>query len=73
MIVRRDRWTSEPNNQLPIITLLYITSVINTASRVDSDIRMARARLMGIVLRPVQRKPTDALKLCDVQGLHLIE
>jgi hypothetical protein len=47
MIIQFDRFTSESRDQLPIITLLYTTSVINTPSRVESDIRLARERLMG--------------------------
>jgi hypothetical protein len=33
-IVPRDRWTSEVSDDLPVDTLLYTTSVINTPSRV---------------------------------------
>jgi hypothetical protein len=56
MIVERDRWTTESDDQLPIDTILYTTSVVNTPSRVESDIRMTRERLMGIALRPIRRK-----------------
>jgi hypothetical protein len=58
MIIQFDRWTSESRDQLPINTLLYTTSVINTPSRFESDIRLARERLMGIALRPLRRETT---------------
>src|SRR5580704_12841181 len=47
-IVPRDRWTSEVSDDLPVDTLLYTTSVINTPSGVRNDINMARERVMGI-------------------------
>jgi hypothetical protein len=68
MIIQFDRWTSESRDQLPINTLLYTTSVINTPSRVESDIRLARERLMGIALRPLRREAAevlDAIRLRD--------
>src|SRR5580692_12606358 len=36
-IVPRDRWTSEVSDDLPVDTLLYTTSVINTPSGVRND------------------------------------
>jgi hypothetical protein len=45
-IVPRDRWTSEVSDDLPVDTLLYTTSVINTPSGVRNDINMARERVM---------------------------
>jgi AAA domain len=68
MIVQFDRWTSGSLDQLPIDTILYTTSVINTPSRVDSDIRLARERLMGIAMRPIRKEATevlDAIRLRD--------
>ena len=56
MIVPIDRWTSESRDQHPIDTVLYTTSVINRPSRIESDIRMARERLMGIATRPLRRE-----------------
>jgi Cdc6-like AAA superfamily ATPase len=61
MIIQFDRFTSESRDQLPINTLLYTTSVINTPSRVESDIRLARERLMGIAMRPLRREAAEAL------------
>jgi RepB DNA-primase N-terminal domain len=49
-IVPRDRWTSEIRDDRPVDTLLYTTSVVNTPSRVENDIKMARERVMSIVL-----------------------
>src|ERR1700719_3888875 len=61
MIVKYDRWTAESIDQLPIDTVLYTTSVINTPSRVESDIRLARERLMGIAMRPLRREAAAVL------------
>jgi hypothetical protein len=55
-IIPRDRWTSEVSDDLPVDTLLYTTSVINTPSGVRNDISMARERVMSIVLDPVRRE-----------------
>ncbi len=63
-----DRWTAEARDQLPIDTVLYTASVINTPSRIEADIRLARERLMGIALRPIRREATevlDAIRLRD--------
>jgi DNA transposition AAA+ family ATPase len=68
MIVKFDRWTSESSDELPIDTMLYTTSVINTPSRVESDIRLARERLMGIAMRPLRREAAavlDEIRLRD--------
>ncbi|MCU1225984.1 MAG: hypothetical protein JWQ42_4077 [Edaphobacter sp.] len=63
MVVQLDRWTAESRDQLPIDTVLYTTSVINTSSRVESDIRLARERLLGITLRPLRREATEVLEV----------
>jgi hypothetical protein len=52
MIISFDRWTSHSRDQLPINTILYTTGVINTPSRIDAEIGMARERLMGIAMEP---------------------
>jgi AAA domain-containing protein len=61
-IVPRDRWTSVINDDRPIDTLLYTTSVVNTPSRVDNDIRMAREKVMSIVLDPIRQEATMVLE-----------
>jgi len=61
-IVPRDRWTSEVNDNRPVDTLLYTTSVVNTPSRIDIDIRMAREKAMSIVLDPIRREATTVLE-----------
>ena len=55
-IVPRDRWTIEVSDDLPVDTLLYTTSVINTPSGVRNDISLARERVMSIALDPIQRE-----------------
>ena len=67
-IVPRDRWTSEVSDDLPVDTLLYTTSVINTPSGVRNDINMARERVMSIVLDPIRREALvtlDEIRLKD--------
>jgi hypothetical protein len=61
-IVSRDRWTSEVKDEVPIDTLLYTTSVVNTPSGVRNDISMARERVMSIVLNPIQQEALVVLE-----------
>ena len=61
-IVPRDRWTSEVSDGLPVDTLLYTTSVINTPSGVRNDISLARERVMSIALDPIQREAVLVLE-----------
>lgn len=60
-IVIRDRWVTESSDQLPVDTVLYTTTVVNTPSRVESDIRSSRDRLMEVALRPIRQQATEAL------------
>jgi hypothetical protein len=41
---------------------LLTTSVVNTPSRVENDIKMARVRMMSIVLDPIRREATMVLE-----------
>jgi hypothetical protein len=50
------------SDELPIDTLLYAASVINTPSRVESDINMAREKVMSIVLDPMRREAAAVLQ-----------
>jgi hypothetical protein len=61
-IVRRDQWTSKVSDDLPVGTLQYTTSVINTPSGVRNDINMARDRVMSIVLNPIRREDSVVLE-----------
>lgn len=62
-IVQRDRWTYESSDRLPVETILYTTTVINTPSRVEADVRRSREKLMEAALRPIrQRTRRDSLK-----------
>ncbi|MDT7810088.1 MAG: hypothetical protein QOJ42_4, partial [Acidobacteriaceae bacterium] len=48
--------------------ILYTTAVINTPSRIASDIGMARERLMGIAMNPIRleaKEVLDAIRLRD--------
>jgi DNA transposition AAA+ family ATPase len=62
MIVSFDRWTSQSRDQLPINTILYTTAVINTPSRISTDIGMARERLMGIAMNPIRLEAKEVLE-----------
>lgn len=68
MIVSFDRWTSQSRDQLPINTIFYTTSVVNTPSRIETDLGMARERLMGIAMNPIRleaKEVLDAIRLRD--------
>ena len=58
-IVPRDAWTTDVKDDRPVDTLLYTTSVINTTSRVDNDIRLAKERVKNIVLDPDSARGED--------------
>jgi hypothetical protein len=62
MIVSFDRWTSQSRDQLPINTILYTTAVINTPSRISTDIGMARERLTGIAMNPIRLEAKEVLE-----------
>lgn len=61
-IIPRDRWTSEVKDDMPVDTLLYTASVINTPSGVKSDINLAKERVMSIVLDPIRREASLVLE-----------
>lgn len=61
-IVQRDRWTYESSDQLPVETILYTTTVINTPSRVEADVRRSREKLMEAALRPIRQQAAVALE-----------
>jgi hypothetical protein len=62
MIVSIDRWTTQSRDQLPINTILYTTAVINTPSRISTDIGMARERLTGIAMNPIRLEAKEVLE-----------
>jgi hypothetical protein len=66
-IIAHDRWTSETTDDLPVDTLLYTTSVINTPSRISRDINMAREQVTSIVLDPLRREGSAALDLIRIR------
>jgi type II secretory pathway predicted ATPase ExeA len=52
----------------PIDTVLYTTSVVNTPSRVDTDISLAKERVRNILLDPIQQEARivlDEIRLKD--------
>ena len=48
------------SDDLPVDTLLYTTSVVNTPSGVRNDISLARERVMSIVIDPIRREALRA-------------
>jgi hypothetical protein len=55
-------------DNLPIDTVLYTTSVVNTPSRVDTDISLAKERVRNILLDPIQQEARivlDEIRLKD--------
>jgi DNA transposition AAA+ family ATPase len=65
-IIAHDRWTSETTDDLPVDTLLYTTTVVNTPSRISQEINMARERVMNIVLDPLRREGSAALEVLRI-------
>ena len=61
MIISFDRWTSQSRDQLPIDTILYTTAVINTPSRIEIEIGMAREWIMSIALNPIRKEAKEVL------------
>ncbi len=62
MLAQSDPWSDKPADTPLLDTLFYTTSVINTPSRVASDLSLAREKLAGIVLRPIRREAAAALE-----------
>ncbi len=60
-IVRRDRWIIESSDRLSVNTILHTTAVVNTPSRIESDIRLSREKLTEVALRPIRQEATEAL------------
>src|ERR1700730_6294285 len=48
MIHKRDRWTTGSRDDLPIDTVFYTTSVVNSPSRIESEISRSLESLMEI-------------------------
>ena len=57
----RDAWITEVKDNRPIDTVLYTTSVVNTPSRVDIDISLAKQRARNILLDPIQQEAKTVL------------
>jgi hypothetical protein len=56
------------NDNRPIATVLYTTSVVNTPSRVEIDISLAKERVRNILLDPIQQEARivlDEIRLKD--------
>jgi len=62
LLANSDPWHEFPADTPLFDTLFYTTSVINTPSRVTSDLARLRERLIGIASRPVRREARAALE-----------
>jgi DNA transposition AAA+ family ATPase len=60
-ILSADRAAADCTDQPPLDTILYTTSVINTPSRVDSAIRLAREDLVATATRTLHHEAVAAL------------
>jgi hypothetical protein len=67
MIHKRDRWTTVSRDDLPIDTVSYTTSVVNSPSRIESEIGRSRESLMEIALRPIRREATETLDAIRIE------
>jgi hypothetical protein len=67
-IVPLDRWNAETLDAKPIDTVLFTPEVINTPSRIENDVRNARALLCSVAKRATraeQRTTLDILRSRD--------
>jgi hypothetical protein len=67
-IVPLDRWSAETSDAKPIDTVLFTPEVVNTPSRVENDIRAARALVCSVAKRATraeQRATLDILRSRD--------
>ncbi len=65
-----DPWSSEAQDGQPINTVLYTPDVVNSPSRIDSDLRHARETLSTVATRAVRteaRAALDKLRVRDEQ------
>jgi hypothetical protein len=66
--VSLDRWNAEASDAKPIDTVLFTPEVINTPSRIENDVRNARALLCSVAKRATraeQRTTLDVLRNRD--------
>lgn len=67
-IVALDRWNAEASDAKPIDTVLFTPEVVNTPSRIESDVRAARSLLCSVAKRATrveQRTTLDVLRTRD--------
>ena len=64
-IIPLDRWNAEASDARPIDTVLFTPEVVNTPSRIENDVRAARALLCSVAKRATraeQRATLDILR-----------
>jgi len=57
-----DRWNEATMPSIMFDTVMYTAEVINTPSRVASDLGRAREKLTGIAVRPIEREARTVLE-----------
>ena len=62
LLLNVDPWLDPPLDPPLPDTIFYTTGIINTPSRVASDLARARERLLGLAQRPIVRESTAVLE-----------
>ena len=57
-----DRWNEATMPSIMFDTVMYTAEVVNTPSRVASDLGRAREKLTGIAVRPIEREARTVLE-----------
>ena len=57
-----DRWSEATMPSIMFDTVMYTAEVVNTPSRVASDLGRAREKLTGIAVRPIEREARTVLE-----------
>jgi DNA transposition AAA+ family ATPase len=67
LLLHIDPWLDPPLEAPLPDTIFYTTEVINTPSRIASDLARARERMAGIARRPIEREATAVLEAIRVR------
>src|SRR5207253_2790741 len=61
ILAQADPWSAELEDSPPFDTLFYTPSVMNSPSRIDSELRRARETIAGLARLPLRREAQAAL------------
>jgi DNA transposition AAA+ family ATPase len=62
-----DRWNDATMPSIMFDTIMYTAEVVNTPSRVSSDLDRAREKLTGIAVRPIEREAYTVLETIRIR------